>query len=170
MWLGSFVSSAGVLQELPRGFGAYNNLRILDLSSNRLTELTSQIGLLGSLHELLCSFNFIEVIPPEIGRLKNLTIFSIASNKLTQLPVEMSGLVSLKSLDVCKNLLQVLPPELGILKELRKLDIAANPWIEELKTPAKKGPDFLLNYLRSEEYDAVYFRWMQEQAKKKDRE
>ena len=42
-----------------------------------------------------------------------------------------------KSLDVCKNLLQVLPPELGVLKELRKLDIAANPWIEELKNPAK---------------------------------
>lgn len=95
-------------------------MRILDLSSNKLTELTSQvivlsfpvklfliriifffflfvqIGLLGSLHELLCSFNFIEIIPPEIGRLKNLTIFSIASNKITQLPVEMSGLVQLK--------------------------------------------------------------------------
>lgn len=138
----------------------------MDLSSNQLTELTSQIGLLGSLHELLCSFNFIEVIPPEIGRLKNLTIFAIASNKLTQLPVEMSGLVSLKSLDVCKNLLQVLPPELGILREIRKLGIAANPWIDEIKEPAKKGPDFLLNFIRSEEYDAIYFRWMQEQAKK----
>lgn len=158
--------SANKIKELPRGFGAYNQLRILDLSSNQLTELTSQIGLLGSLHELLCSFNFIEVIPPEIGRLKNLTIFAIASNKLTQLPVEMSGLVSLKSLDVCKNLLQVLPPELGILREIRKLDIAANPWIDEIKEPAKKGPDFLLNFIRSEEYDAIYFRWMQEQAKK----
>jgi Leucine-rich repeat (LRR) protein len=136
----------------------------------------------------LCSHNFIEVIPPEIGRLKNLTIFSIASNRLTQLPVEMSGLISLKSLDVCKNsiqvtnnafiriprfvshLSQVLPPELGLLKDLRKLDIAANPWIDEIKEQGKKGPDFLLNYLRSDEYDAVYFKWMAQAAKKAERE
>ena len=89
--------------------------------------------------------------------------------KLTQLPVEMSGLIGLKSLDICKNVLQVLPPELGILKELRKLDIAANPWIDALKEPAKKGPDFLLNYIRSEEYDAVYFKWMKEQAAKAEK-
>jgi hypothetical protein len=59
--------------------------------------------------------------------------------------------------------------ELGVLKDLRKVDIAANPWIEELKVPAKKGADYLMNYLRSDEYDGVYFKFMQaEAAKQKD--
>ena len=40
----------------------------------------------------------------------------------------------------------------------------------DVQEPAKKGPDFLLNYLRSDEYDAIYFKWMRDAAKKAENE
>ena len=44
-----------------------NHLRFLDLSSNCITELSPQIGLLTTLIELYLSFNKLKSIPAEIG-------------------------------------------------------------------------------------------------------
>lgn len=74
--------SVNKLTSLPRGFGSYNHLKFLDLSSNHLTEITPQIGLLVTLKEIHLrwpleaverhSWNELTKIPAEIGRCENL--------------------------------------------------------------------------------------------------
>merc|ERR1711991_399372 len=101
-----------------------------------------------------------EIPGDELAKCELVQRINVSGNKLKTLPPEIGNLAALQRLNLFANQLEVLP------QEIRKLDIAANPWIDEVKEPAKKGPDYLLNFLRSEEYDAIYFRWMQEQAKK----
>jgi ADP-heptose:LPS heptosyltransferase len=57
----------------------------------------------------------------------------------------------------------VIPPEVGQIESLRKISLSRNPFIDELVPIAKEGTEKLLNFLRSEEYDGIYFKFLQSQ-------
>lgn len=69
------------LSTLPRGFGAFPSLEILDLTYNNLSEnsLPENFFNLITLRALYLSDNDFEQLPGSIGRLVNLEIVSLSS-------------------------------------------------------------------------------------------
>ena len=111
-------------------------VRVLNLSSNKLTTLPAEIGNLTSLQQLILRSNELTTLPAEIGNLTSLEKLYLSSNKLTTLPAEIVNLTSLRVLSLYNNELTTLPAEIVNLTSLRVLDLSDN----ELTTlPAEIG-------------------------------
>jgi Leucine-rich repeat (LRR) protein len=82
------------MKNLPATIGHFNQLTWLDLGTNQLTELPTEILQLQGLVHLLLENNRLKYLPEEIGRLSNLRYFELGSNQLAVLP---------KSLDTLSN-------------------------------------------------------------------
>ncbi|XP_014215899.1 E3 ubiquitin-protein ligase LRSAM1 [Copidosoma floridanum] len=109
------------------GGGALKNLSLvtaLDIHSNELNSLPSDIVNLISLKELYLQENNLSKLPNEILRLKSLTILDVSKNKIKQLPEGLGELKSLVSLNVGNNKpLQKLPKSLGYAQQLTHLGV-----------------------------------------------
>ncbi|XP_058799573.1 E3 ubiquitin-protein ligase LRSAM1-like isoform X2 [Phymastichus coffea] len=111
------LSSGGALKNL-------SLITILDLHSNELNSLPSEIVNLISLKELYLQENMLQELPNEIVRLKNLSILNLSKNKLKYLPEEMGKLKNLTFLDIGYNKnLQKLPKSLGHAQKITHLGI-----------------------------------------------
>lgn len=66
------------LSFLPRGFGAFPSIEVLDLTYNNLSEksLPANFFMMGTLRALYLGDNDFEILSSEIGNLKNLQIVS----------------------------------------------------------------------------------------------
>lgn len=82
----------------------------------------------------------------------------MSSNQIEELPHELGKLNKLKILDVTSNQLTVVPPDLGSIETLEKVDLSLNPVVKEVDEFARKGPTKLKEYLKSDDYDQVYYR------------
>ncbi|GKV30602.1 hypothetical protein SLEP1_g39396 [Rubroshorea leprosula] len=106
---GRYADKASVMwkgMERDYGNGNLKNLRIIDLSSNKLTgEIPVQISVLLELVELNLSRNQLTGwIPPNIGQLRNLESLDLSWNQLSgQLPWSMSQLYFLGTLNLSYN-------------------------------------------------------------------
>ncbi|AFN83699.1 hypothetical protein EROM_090830 [Encephalitozoon romaleae SJ-2008] len=81
-------------------------IKKLDLSSNKLKELPSDIGALNWLVELDLSNNEIGKIPEEMNDMKSLEVLNLSNNKLTSFPwkvLRLGRTGTLKSLDLRGN-------------------------------------------------------------------
>jgi len=74
---GNAVTVSSVIEQL-------SNLRVLDLSDNRIEELPTWIGSLSQLRELNVRNNRLTSIPQELGALSNLTTLDVRGNPLGQ--------------------------------------------------------------------------------------
>ncbi|KAJ8668533.1 hypothetical protein QAD02_010196 [Eretmocerus hayati] len=111
------LSSGGALKNL-------SLISILDIHSNELQSLPSEIVSLVSLKELYLHENKIQKLPNEIVSLKNLIILDVSSNKLKCLPEDMGNLKNLLSLNIGHNkALQKLPKSLGHAQKINYLGI-----------------------------------------------
>jgi internalin A len=72
--------SSNKLTSLPENIGILINLQILECSNNELTTLPESIGNLINLHKLDCYNNNLTSLPESIGKLTNLVVFSIYKN------------------------------------------------------------------------------------------
>ncbi len=72
------------------------------------------------------------------------------------MPNELSQLQFLKALDLTGNRMRVLPPEVAEIPEIQTISISLNPVIECIDKAARRGPKQLIEFLRSDEYDAAY--------------
>jgi Leucine-rich repeat (LRR) protein len=125
------------LNSLPRGFGAFPALEVLDLTYNNLNEtgLPGNFFMIETLRALYLADNDFEFLPPEVGLLKNLQIVRqtlinsawldwhlfwfqlvLRENDLIDIPKEIGELQRLRELHLQGNRLTMLPPELGKLK------------------------------------------------------
>merc|ERR550532_1720775 len=88
------------LYSLPRGFGAFPMLEVLDVTYNNLTEnsLPNNFFCLDTLRALYMADNDIEILSPEIGKLKDLQILVLRDNDIVALPAEIGELARLKEL------------------------------------------------------------------------
>ncbi|CAF0737164.1 unnamed protein product [Brachionus calyciflorus] len=77
----SFISNKLIF----KSFNCLTNLKILNLSENRLVNVPSDIKDLKFLEELILDVNEIEFIPNELTALKNLTTLSLRQNRLKEL-------------------------------------------------------------------------------------
>jgi hypothetical protein len=92
------------LRRLPGHLPNAEYLTSLDLSGNRLTELST-----GWLYDA--------------SRLQRLIV---AGNRLMELPDELGMLTALRALDVSDNRLRSIPPTIGRCHELRRIDVSGN--------------------------------------------
>jgi hypothetical protein len=78
-------------------------LKELDLSENRLTELSSRISYLNYLAKLNLSKNRLEELPRSFKRIKFLTHLNVSDNKLNEIPEQLKMMKHLKDLDLSNN-------------------------------------------------------------------
>ena len=64
---------------------------------------------------------------------------------------------SLTLLDVSSNRLRVVPPDVAKLARLTRLDLSLNPVLPEIDAAAKHGQSRLMDYLRTDAYDELFF-------------
>lgn len=70
------------LKVLPPEFGRYNNLNVLNLSSNKLEELTIEVSKIPCLLHLNLMGNKIKKIPPQIVNMNSKAILDLSANPL----------------------------------------------------------------------------------------
>jgi endonuclease/exonuclease/phosphatase family metal-dependent hydrolase/ankyrin repeat protein len=102
------------------------NLKNLDLSYKKLTEIPASLGNLSNLQKLNLSYNKLTEIPASLGNLSNLQELDLTSNKLTQIPLSLGNLSKLQKLDLSVNKLIEIPSRLGNLSKLKELNLSVN--------------------------------------------
>jgi hypothetical protein len=99
----------------------------IHLRNNQLTgNISPGFGNLTSLEVLDLYSNKISGIPTEIGNLKALTTLFLGDNEISSLPAGIGGLTNLKWLFLDSNRISGLPPEIGSLGNLNYLCLSNN--------------------------------------------
>ena len=95
---------------IPQSLYQLNNLKLLDMSGNNISEIDGNLlkGL-SSLVELDLSKNKIKYIPNSIQFLSFLEVLKVSNNQLLEIPEELGILTRLKKLFLNENSLQFLP-------------------------------------------------------------
>jgi len=105
------------------------NLKILNLSENRITSIDCMISMDSCLSTLVLNNNCIERIPDDFfcyPSVKMLTFLSLADNKLTTIPRSIVKLENLQSLVLSKNNLKFLPYNIHNMRSLGTLSVNGN--------------------------------------------
>ena len=112
--------------DLSEAFKRPDQVRILDLKHQGLTEIPIEIFQLSNLTELRLGYNQIKVISPEIGQLTNLTRLRLGNNQVSVIPTEIEQLTNLTILSLVNNQVKVVPSQLSQLTNLTKLRLSGN--------------------------------------------
>ena len=105
------ATGAGLKGALPPSLGDLGpSLTSLDLDSNAITSLPTEIGALTNLAILDLSFNGLSSVPTEVGALAGLTFLGLSSNALTSVPSEI-GALTLRFLFLNDNALTGVPSD-----------------------------------------------------------
>ncbi|KAF7790733.1 hypothetical protein EIP86_001689 [Pleurotus ostreatoroseus] len=115
------------IKKVPLSIRHCKTLHRLDLSSNRITDLT-EAGLseIPGLRYLKLQNNGLEKLPWYFPRLRSLRELNISNNKFRQLPEVVCRITSLLDLDISFNSIADLPEEMGNLVSLEKLVMVGN--------------------------------------------
>ncbi|MDC7233476.1 MAG: leucine-rich repeat domain-containing protein [Spirochaetales bacterium] len=114
------------LTAIPEEVFLMRKLRILDISSNRISSIPKGIGRLRQLVYFNAAGNELEVLPEQIGNLKKLQILNLSGNRLEQLGFPLGKLTGLKRLNLSGNCLETLPDGLDSLLQLESVHLAYN--------------------------------------------
>ena len=101
-------------------------LRVLQLHSNKLTDLPSSISQLVALEVLHLNDNSLSHLPTELSALCQLKELALARNRFQGVPAVIYQLGKLEVLGLARNMLQTIPDELFALKNLKKLWVNDN--------------------------------------------
>ncbi|XP_002964530.2 plant intracellular Ras-group-related LRR protein 4 [Selaginella moellendorffii] len=118
--------SGNRIVKLPDSIGELSQLTVLDLQSNQLTALPDTIGRLTSLKQLNIEKNGIEELPWTIGNCESLEELRADFNQLKALPEAVGYLGNLRILSVHLNCLKSLPSTMAYLTSLAELDVHFN--------------------------------------------
>ncbi|KAK7582361.1 hypothetical protein V9T40_013806 [Parthenolecanium corni] len=123
-------------------------LKLLDLRSNRISKLPSDIQYLEELQVLRIDNNEITSLPVEIGKLVNLEQLTVSSNKLKSLPDSLGDLKSLQHLDLrSNNQLCILPATIYKNKRLTCLLLDDDrDWIEPPTSIVRHSTQAIMAY------------------------
>jgi Leucine-rich repeat (LRR) protein len=147
--------AVNLLKQIPANISmCSDNLFFLDLSENKITSLSTEIGKLQKLTKLYLRVNQIDAIPKEIGNLINLTELDLSNNKITLLPSEIGKLQKLTMLDLDNNQIDSIPREIGNLNNLTRLDLDNNK-ITFLPSEIGKLQKLTQLYLYNNQLDSI---------------
>ncbi len=110
------------------GLATLCNLRVLDLSKNRLGTFFTTSFRFHTLRVLDISFNRLTYLPAALANLINLEELNVSNNQLLELPDGIGNLTALEIFDVSNNKLRRLDPRLCNLKYLKAFNIMHNPF------------------------------------------
>ncbi|KAL6073932.1 hypothetical protein QOT17_004626 [Balamuthia mandrillaris] len=110
--------------DIPTSLPLYSNLQELNLSGNRLTQL-SLLDKLPKLKALSLNGNQLTRLPATIAQCSDLEKLELRNNQLQQLPLEIGFLTKLEDLHLTGNPLSSLPPSIGYLANLEVLDVSS---------------------------------------------
>jgi len=138
------------LEKFPDEVFQFENLQVLDLSKNKISEIPENIKNLKNLQELRLSKNKIQVIPNELCELIFLKKLFLERNKITAIPSQIGNLKKLEIIDLWSNDVVIFPKELSELKNLKTLDLQDNLVNEEERKKLKLLlPDTKIIYTKS---------------------
>lgn len=106
---------------IPKAIKHFENLRVLAIAGNNLTELPEEIGQMIHLRILNLSFNKFKEFPSIIKELPYISQFMYSGNKLQTVPEEIINYTDLEVLDLSHNELQEFPQEIGEIQTLERL-------------------------------------------------
>ena len=123
-------------------------LTMLDMSNNKLSEISEQLRVLVSLRDLVLSGNKLKTIPYEIGDLRNLVRLDLSRNKLQCLPRSINNIKELEEINLSGNNLSIMPDFLLSLPKLCKVFCIRNPSLKNIpKEIAIDGLEAMRRYL-----------------------
>lgn len=126
LMLDSASLQSNKLRNLTSDIGALTALRILSLKSSPISTIPPAIQNLTSLELLDLSNCNIAVLPDQIGQLTSLTTLTLSNNHLTQLPSTIGNLTALKSLTLDSNNITSLPSTIGALSSIQFFSTVQN--------------------------------------------
>uniref|UniRef100_A0A1B0CLB2 Myb-like domain-containing protein n=2 Tax=Lutzomyia longipalpis TaxID=7200 RepID=A0A1B0CLB2_LUTLO len=118
------------------------DLSILNLSNNLLTQLPAEIGFLRKLTHLNLNSNKLAKLPVDFFKLQDLRVLDLSHNNFDDIHADLVDLVMLENLDLSHNNLKSLPSGIGFLVRLTSLNISFNH-IKEL-------PNDILNVMNND--------------------
>jgi len=125
------------------------HLQFIDLGNNRLVNLPAEFGQLVHLREIILSVNQLSSIPDCLFTCTKLETILIANNKIEVIDVpKLSELPVLASLDLQNNAIQQVPPQLGNLSQIRSLQLEGNMFRMPRAAILVQGTQAIMTYLR----------------------
>ncbi|KAM4018468.1 PH domain leucine-rich repeat-containing protein phosphatase 2 [Anomaloglossus baeobatrachus] len=104
----------------------FSQLKVLNLSQNKLGAFPLQLCEIPTLTELNVSCNGLTQLPPQIGQMLSLQTLNLDGNGLTSLPEELGLLQQLSTLGLSFNDLSSIPPVFEKLCSVDRLCMAGN--------------------------------------------
>ena len=114
------------LLEIPEKVYELINLKVLILSSNLLSSVSSKICNLTKLEEIYLNRNLIKELPEEIGDLKNLRKLILSENKIKTLPANFYNLINLEIFNIVSNELEVISDDILKMENLDYIYLRSN--------------------------------------------
>ena len=123
----SFIAVKNQIRFIPDSFFMIKNLKVLDLSNNKLSSISAaSIKEAKKLRTLKLNNNSITEMPSAIGQCSELEILELQHNKIAALPDLMSNLTKLRKLWLDHNLIKFLPAWVSRLTKLQELQMSNN--------------------------------------------
>lgn len=110
------------LEALPDDLTPLADVKVLDLSGNRLAALPDSLGALSGLRTLILTDNALTALPDVFDRLPALERLDVRRNKLADLPPSLAACAKLKTLRMAANKLSAVPDVLWHLGALKEVD------------------------------------------------
>lgn len=114
------------LSQLPDSPFGWQQLQRLVLADNALIELPASIASMQQLRHLALDGNSLALLSPQLGQLSRLEQLLLQGNRLGSIPPTIGQLRTLKTINLSRNQLQDLPAELGQCSSLQEIDASQN--------------------------------------------
>lgn len=111
------------LTHIPEVLYNYKNLIALDLSKNKIKNISDSISVFDQLEMINLRKNKFEVFPESLFQLKTIKEIIISSNQIGFIPEEISQCTQLRKLDLYNNPISDLGQGLQELKNMEELDL-----------------------------------------------
>jgi Leucine-rich repeat (LRR) protein len=124
--------SKSALKTVPAEIFNFTNLRELDLSKNKLTELPDNF-VFEKLEVLHLTKNKFELFPAVICKQKNLKQLFLGKNHLSEIPECIGELSELVIFDIWFNTISIIPDSITQLKKLKSFDLRGMNYSDEFQ-------------------------------------